>query len=85
MFHEWPLAIARRLSEDQSTTEFMGLVSGKERVCRRVEGQKNPPITPLYRLYALEKEWLPLLQKTFIDCKCFHVSEMDVTCQTNTC
>ena len=58
MFHEWPLAIARRLSEDQSTTEFMGLVSGKERVCRRVEGQKNPPITPLYRLYALEKEWL---------------------------
>jgi len=58
MFHEWPLAIARRLSEGQSSTEFMGLVAGKERVCRRVEGQKNPPITPLYRLYALEKEWV---------------------------
>ena len=58
MFHEWPLAIARRLAEGQSSTEFMGLVAGKERVCRKVERQKNPPITPLYRLYALEKEWI---------------------------
>ena len=58
MFHEWPLAIAKRLSEGQSSTEFMGLVAGKERVCRRVEGHQNPPITPLYRLYTLEKEWL---------------------------
>jgi len=58
LFQEWPLAIARRLSERVSSTEFMGLVSGKERVCRRVERHQNPPISPLYRLYALEKEWL---------------------------
>jgi len=58
MFHEWPLAIARRIFERSSSAEFMGLVFGKERVCRRVEGQQNPLITPLYRLHALEKEWL---------------------------
>ncbi len=58
MFHEWPLAIARKLSVGHPSTEFMGLVAGKERVCRKVEGQKTPPITPLYRLYILEKEWL---------------------------
>jgi len=57
MFHEWPLAIARRLSEGQSSTEVMGLVAGKEGVCRRVERNQNPPISPVYRLYALEKEW----------------------------
>ena len=58
LFHEWPLAFARRLSKGQPSTEVIGLVSGKERVCRRVESHQNPSIFPLYRLYALEKEWL---------------------------
>ncbi len=58
MFHEWPLAIARRLSEQSPSAEFMGLVAGKERIYRRVERHQNPPIRPLYRLYELEKEWI---------------------------
>ncbi len=58
MFHEWPLAISRKLAERDSSAEFMGLVAGKERVSRRVESQKKPRIFPVYRLYKLEREWL---------------------------
>ena len=36
----------------------MGLTTSKDRVYQRVREHRNPPIDPIYKLSALEKEWL---------------------------
>lgn len=58
LFIEWPLAIAHRLAVESPSAQFIGLTAGKNRVYQRVLRHQSPPISPLYKLYELEKDWL---------------------------
>ncbi|MCK5544182.1 MAG: hypothetical protein KAI35_03130, partial [Desulfobulbaceae bacterium] len=56
-FLEWPLAIARRLSETENIS-IMGLVTGTRDVFERVSASSDPVISPLNFLDDLERQWL---------------------------
>jgi len=57
-FHAVPLAVTRQLYTNPGANEFAGLATGSRSVFESVSAVDAPPISPLYWLDDLEREWL---------------------------